>query len=101
MVGLGFAVSAMTLAYYVNPRFDGVGSVAVGVVLVAVAWGLARKVKSLLLGERADPEVDAVVHEAAKGDERIDPHGHFDPKLIELFSDYHQEFDQIWTSLQD
>ncbi len=71
VVGLGFAVAAMTLAYYVNPRFDGVGSVAVGVVLVAVAWGLARKVKSLLLGERADPEVDAVVHEAAKGDERI------------------------------
>ncbi|MFO0651467.1 MAG: cation diffusion facilitator family transporter [Polyangiales bacterium] len=71
VVGLGFALLAMTLAYYVNPRFDGAGSVAVGVVLVAVAGGLARKVKSLLLGERADPEVDAVVHEAAKGDERI------------------------------
>ncbi len=71
VVGLGFALVAMTLAHYVNPRFDGAGSVAVGVVLVAVAGGLARKVKSLLLGERADPEVDAVVHEAAKGDERI------------------------------
>lgn len=71
VVGLGFALLAMTLAYYVNPRFDGAGSVAVGVVLVAVAGGLARKVKSLLLGERADPEVDAVVHEAAKGDARI------------------------------
>lgn len=71
VVGLGFALAAMTLAYYVNPRFDGAGSVAVGVVLVAVAGGLARKVKSLLLGERADPEVDAVVHEAAKADARI------------------------------
>ena len=36
-----------------------------------------------------------------KGDERIDPHGHFDPKLIHLFADHHPEFDQIWTSLQD
>ena len=36
-----------------------------------------------------------------KGDERIDPHGHFDPTLVQLFNDHHLEFDQIWTSLQD
>ncbi len=71
VVGLAFALLAMTLAVYVDPRFDGAGSIAVGLVLVAVAWGLARKVKSLLLGERADPEVDAAVHEAAKDDKRI------------------------------
>lgn len=71
VVGLAFAGSAMALAVYVNPRFDGAGSVCVGLVLVGVAFGLARKVKSLLLGERADPEVDAVVSEAAKVDARI------------------------------
>ena len=36
-----------------------------------------------------------------KGDERIDPHGHFDPTLVQLFNDYHEEFDHIWISLQD
>ena len=44
---------------------------------------------------------DQAVRILTKGDERIDPHGHFDPKLIVLFNDHHQEFDQIWTSLQD
>ncbi len=71
VVGLGFAFLAMALAVTVDPRFDGAGSVAVGLVLVWVAWFLARKVKSLLLGERADPEVDAAVHAAAKEDARI------------------------------
>ena len=36
-----------------------------------------------------------------KGDERIDPLGHFDPTLVQLFDHHHLEFDQIWTSLQD
>lgn len=71
VVGLGFAFAAMLLAVYVNPRFDGVGSVLVGLVLVWVAYFLARKVKSLLLGEVADPEVEAAVRDAAKADARI------------------------------
>ena len=36
-----------------------------------------------------------------KGDDRIDPSGHFDPKLVQLFSDQHQAFDDIWRSLRD
>ena len=36
-----------------------------------------------------------------KGDDRIDPMGHFDPKLVELFSDNHQAFDKIWIALTD
>ncbi|MEX2480779.1 MAG: HD domain-containing phosphohydrolase [Gammaproteobacteria bacterium] len=36
-----------------------------------------------------------------KGDDRIDPKGHFDPKLVELFADNHQVFDRIWISLKD
>lgn len=71
VVGLGFAFLAMLLAKTVDLRFDGAGSVCVGLVLVWVAWFLARKVKSLLLGERADPEVEAAVKSAAKADARI------------------------------
>jgi HD-GYP domain-containing protein (c-di-GMP phosphodiesterase class II) len=36
-----------------------------------------------------------------KGDDRIDPKGHFDPKLIDLFRDNHVEFDRIWNTLHD
>lgn len=35
------------------------------------------------------------------GDDRIDPFGHFDPKIIELFKDRHREFDAIWKRLKD
>jgi divalent metal cation (Fe/Co/Zn/Cd) transporter len=41
-------------------RWDAVGSLAIGVVLVGVATFLAREVKSLLVGEGADPVVGAV-----------------------------------------
>ena len=35
------------------------------------------------------------------GDDRIDPRGHFDPKLVELFESNHKEFDRIWIRLKD
>jgi cation diffusion facilitator family transporter len=72
VIGLGLALVCILLAKYVDPRFDGVGGVLVGLVLVWVAIFLARKVKSLLLGERADPEIEHSVHEAAKDDPRIE-----------------------------
>lgn len=71
VVGLGIAFVAMALAMYVDPRFDGAGSVLVGAVLVWVAYFLARKMRSLLLGERADPEVDGAVRAVAGEDARI------------------------------
>jgi cation diffusion facilitator family transporter len=71
VVGLGIAFVAMLLAWKVDLRFDGIGSIGVGAVLVWVAWFLARKIRSLLLGERADPEVEAAVHEAVRSEPRI------------------------------
>src|SRR4029079_12408569 len=38
-----------------NPRFDAVGSLAIGVLLVAIASVLAVEMKSLLIGEAASP----------------------------------------------
>lgn len=72
IVGLGFALASLALAKLVDPRFDGVGSILVGAVLVYVAMFLARKVKSLLLGESASPEIEAGVQAAAKEDSRIE-----------------------------
>lgn len=36
-----------------------------------------------------------------KGDDRIDPHGHFDPQLVALFAEHHKEFGRIWDRLKD
>jgi cation diffusion facilitator family transporter len=64
--GLTFAIIALALAWGTgDTRWDGVGSLAVGVVLVAVAIFLAVEVQSLLLGERADPNIEAAIRAVA------------------------------------
>ena len=58
VLGLFFALIALVLADKTGDgRWDGIGSVVIGVVLVGVAVFLAREVKSLLLGESADAEI--------------------------------------------
>ncbi len=64
--GLFFAITALGLAWATgDTRWDGVGSLAVGAVLIAVAVFLAIEVQSLLLGERADPNIEATIREIA------------------------------------
>ncbi|HEX7008261.1 MAG TPA: HD domain-containing phosphohydrolase, partial [Alphaproteobacteria bacterium] len=36
-----------------------------------------------------------------KGDERIDPAGHFDPRLLALFAQHHRGMDRIWRQFAD
>jgi len=44
-----------------DPRIDGAASIAIGVILAAVAMLLAREAKGLLIGERADPALIAEI----------------------------------------
>jgi cation diffusion facilitator family transporter len=54
--GLLLALAAMLASYYTGDgRYDALGSLAIGIVLILVAIFLAVKVKSLLIGESADP----------------------------------------------
>jgi cation diffusion facilitator family transporter len=58
VLGLLFAMAALGLAYETGDgRWDAAGSIAIGLVLVLVATFLAREVKSLLVGEAADPKL--------------------------------------------
>ncbi len=36
-----------------------------------------------------------------KGDDRIDPHGHFDPKLMDILQEHHVGMDDIYERLKD
>ncbi|HYD68198.1 HD-GYP domain-containing protein [Azospirillum sp.] len=36
-----------------------------------------------------------------RGDDRIDPARHFDPRLLALFAQHHEEFARIWEELKD
>jgi len=46
--------------------FDGIASIAIGLVLAAVSVGLARQSKALLIGERADDQLRKTVFELAE-----------------------------------
>lgn len=65
-VGLIFALIALLVSYYTGDgRYDAFGSVAIGVVLIGVAVFLAKEVKSLLIGESADPTISIKAAEIA------------------------------------
>lgn len=72
VLGLVFAMAAIGAAAATgDPRWDAAGSVAVGVVLVAVSVFLAVEVESLLIGECADPDLRAAIERAAAVDPRF------------------------------
>lgn len=60
--GLIIAIAALLASYFTGDgRYDGYGSFAIGVVLILVAIFLSVKVKSLLIGESADPVINDLV----------------------------------------
>jgi cation diffusion facilitator family transporter len=61
-LGLIFAVTGLTLAEVTgNARWDAVGSIAIGALLVAIAFVLAREMKPMLIGEAAsDSDIDKI-----------------------------------------
>ena len=60
IAAVGLAISQLTG----DPRFDGIASILIGVLLGFVAIFLAREAKGLLIGEAADPELIAGIRRA-------------------------------------
>ncbi|TQS27355.1 cation diffusion facilitator family transporter [Microbispora sp. KK1-11] len=59
LIGLVFALFGVTMAVVTdNGAWDGVGSLAIGLLLAVIAIILAAETKSLLIGESATPEVE-------------------------------------------
>jgi cation diffusion facilitator family transporter len=72
VLGLIIAIAALLASYYTGDgRYDGFGSLAIGVVLILVAIFLSVKVKSLLIGESADPVINDLVEKEAKNHPEI------------------------------
>jgi len=62
LTGLVFALCAVVLTTITgSPRWDGVGSLAIGILLAFVAGILATETKSLLIGESATTEVERAI----------------------------------------
>jgi cation diffusion facilitator family transporter len=59
LVGLALALIAVLLTMVTgNPMWDGLGSMWIGVVLIAVAAGIGVEIKGLLIGQSAEPETE-------------------------------------------
>ena len=62
LIGLGFAFVGVTLSWLTgNGRWDGAGSLAIGLLLATAAAILAVEMKSLLIGEAASAEVQRMI----------------------------------------
>lgn len=67
------------------------------IVQVADIYDALRSERPYKPGFSHEKSVDIITN----GDDRINPHEHFDPQLIELFADTHMGFCRIWDELKD
>jgi cation diffusion facilitator family transporter len=68
LLGLSLAFLAVLATIFTgNPLYDSLGTIAIGVVLVIVAVTVGIEVKSLLIGESADPETVASMRDFIAG----------------------------------
>jgi cation diffusion facilitator family transporter len=72
LLGLSIALVAIATAEITGEsRYDAIGSLAIGVLLVIVALILAVEMRSLLIGESADPAVERRIVDAMEGDDQV------------------------------
>ncbi|MDH4125056.1 MAG: cation diffusion facilitator family transporter [Gammaproteobacteria bacterium] len=63
LVGLLLALGFLLLAAVTgNPVYDAIGSICIGVVLLVISVFIAMRVRSLLVGRSADPEIVAAIN---------------------------------------
>src|SRR5215210_5468860 len=72
ITGLVFAVVGLGLAEITgNPRFDAVGSIAIGILLCVIAIVLVIEMKGLLIGEAASPATISSIYRAMESSDCV------------------------------
>ena len=72
LMGLVFALIGLGLAEITGePRYDAVGSVAIGILLCTIAVILVIEMKGLLIGESASPEMLRSIEQAFAGSSKV------------------------------
>ena len=78
LTGLVFAVMGLGMAEITgNPRWDAVGSVAIGALLCVIAVILVIEMKGLLIGEAASPATIRSIEQAFAGASKVEKVIHF------------------------
>ena len=76
ILGLAFAFLGIFLGHlFHNPYPDGIASVAIGLLLMSVAWFLASRTKGLLMGEGVSPEELADIRRRVESDPAVQKAG--------------------------
>ena len=98
---------AAEIALFHHEKWDGSGyphgvkgeeiPISARIVSLADTYDALRAERSYKPAYSHDQTVDVMIN----GDKRIDPSGHFDPGLIEIFSHNHLGFDKIWREFLD
>ncbi len=71
-IGLFMALGGVLLAHFTDePRWDALGSIAIGALLVVIAITLAIEMKGLLVGESASPENVELITTALTGTRHV------------------------------
>ncbi len=72
LIGLLFALFGVTLATVTGDgRWDGIGALAIGALLLVIAVFLALEMSSMLVGESAVPEQTAAIREALESEPSV------------------------------
>lgn len=73
MLGLIFAFLGIFLGHlFHNPYLDGIASIAIGLLLMSVAWVLASRTKGLLMGEGMTPTELADIKRRVESDPAVE-----------------------------
>ena len=73
LLGLALALIAVLMTILTgNPMWDGLGSMWIGVVLIAVAIGIGREIMALLIGQSAEPQTEESLRRFAEGCEGVE-----------------------------
>ncbi len=69
ILALGFLITAQRTG---NPVYDAMGSICIGVILIVISAFVASRVRSLLVGRSADPEIQEAIDKIIAEQESIE-----------------------------
>jgi cation diffusion facilitator family transporter len=72
-LGLILALGFLIMAWYTgNPVYDAMGSICIGVILLVISAFIAWRIRALLVGRSADPEIQQAIDEIISEQEGIE-----------------------------
>lgn len=73
IIGLILAFIFVSIAAITgNPAYDAAGSICIGMILIAVSLFISLRIRDLITGRSAEPELEASIREIIAGDENIE-----------------------------